>query len=62
MTPRQKGAALIAAWTVYLGIVGPFLISARNTLLVLAGVGVLGALIYATYQTIRNRMGAGTNA
>ena len=62
MTPRMKYAALIAAWIVYLAIVGPFLISARDTLLVLLGIGTFGALSYATFQTLRCRIGAGTNA
>jgi hypothetical protein len=62
MTPRKKVAALIAAWIVYLAIVGPFLISARDTLLVLLGFGAFGALSYATYRAITSRTGARTNA
>ena len=62
MTPRMKYSALIGAWILYLAIVGPFLISARDTLLVLLGIGSFGALSYATFQAIRYRIGAGTNA
>jgi hypothetical protein len=62
MTPRKKDAALVAAWIVYLAIIGPFLISARNALLVLLGIGLFGALIYATYQAIRSRIGSRTHA
>jgi hypothetical protein len=62
MTPRTKAAALLAAWIVYLAIVGPFLISARSTLLVLSGIGLLGVLVYATYHAVRSHIGSGTNA
>ena len=62
MPPRTKAAALLAAWIVYLAILGPFLISARNTLLVLLGIGLFGALIYATYRAIRSHIGSRTNA
>ena len=58
MTTRKKDAALVAAWIVYLAVVGPFLISARNTLLVLLGIGLSGALFYATYQSIRSHIGS----
>jgi hypothetical protein len=62
MSPRKKAAALVAAWIVYLAIVGPFLISARNTLFVLLGICLLGALLYATYQAIRSDIGSRENA
>jgi multisubunit Na+/H+ antiporter MnhC subunit len=62
MALRKKAAALVAAWIVYLVTVGPFLISARNTLLVLLGIGLFGALLYATYQALRSRIGSKTHA
>ena len=62
MSPRKKAVALLAAWIVYLAIVGPFLISARNTLFVLLGMGLLGALLYATYQAVRSHTGSRANA
>lgn len=62
MRQGKKNAALIGAWLMYLAIVGPFLISARNTLLVLLGIGLFGALLYATYRALCPFIGSRTNA
>jgi len=62
MKPRKKDLAIIAAWVVYIVIVGPFLLSARDTLLVLLGFGLLGGLAYLSYKSIRFHIGAKTNA
>jgi hypothetical protein len=58
----MNGLALILAWMVYLAILGPFLLSARNTLLVLSGIGLGVALSYATYRAVRFHLGSKRNA
>lgn len=53
---------LAAAWLLYLAIVGPFLISARNTLLVLLGVALLVVMVYASCRATRSIMKFRKNA
>ncbi len=43
---------LIWSWVVYLLFLGPFLVSARDSLMVFVGFGILAALIYFTQRRI----------
>lgn len=43
---------LLAAWLVYIALLGPYLISARSNELVIAGLVVLATLLYFTQRRI----------
>ena len=43
---------LLGAWVIYMAAVGPFLISARDDLLVLSGLAILAVLLYFTQRRL----------
>ena len=49
---RGSDWLLIWSWAVYLLFLGPFLISARDSLMVFVGFGILAALIYFTQRRV----------
>lgn len=49
---KQSDWLLIWSWAVFLLFVGPFLISARDSLMVFVGFGILAALIYFTQRRV----------
>jgi hypothetical protein len=50
-----KSLAYVLAWVLYLGFVGPALISAKSTELVLAGVVVGVVLVMSTFKFVWER-------
>lgn len=61
MKSPHNFAALVLSWFSYM-MVGPFLISARKSLLVLLGIGIFGALLCATYYHLRSETGGKPHA
>lgn len=49
---RKSDFFLAGLWLLYVVIIGPALISARDTILVCAGIGILGCLIAVTANRI----------
>jgi hypothetical protein len=43
---------LVWSWAVFLLLVGPFLISANDSLLVFVGFGIFAALVYVTQRRV----------
>ena len=43
---------LLSFWLIYVALLGPYLISARNDTLVIAGLAVLAALLYFTQRRV----------
>jgi hypothetical protein len=43
---------LLFAWLIYVALLGPFLISAPDTVLVVAGLAILAALLYFTQRRV----------
>jgi hypothetical protein len=43
---------LLAAWLIYVGLLGPYLISARSNELVIAGLVALATLLYFSQRRI----------
>jgi len=43
---------LVWSWAAFLLFLGPFLISARDSLMVFVGLGILAALVYFTQRRI----------
>ena len=50
MKLRFSDCLLIACWTFFITFAGPFLVSARDWLLVIVGGVLLGALAYWTHR------------
>ena len=50
---------LIGAWILYLVLVGPFLISARDTLLVIAGLAAFVFLVVGSVQRVKHHINRG---
>jgi len=49
----RKDWILIWLWAAYLTIAGPFLLSARDSLLFLVGLAILAGLIFVTQRRVR---------
>ena len=53
---RKRDWTLVLAWFFYVTLVGPFLLSARDWLLVFAAFAACGGLVYWTVRVIKHHM------